>query len=55
VAKTFWPKRSVTLPTVAPATEDSSAIVAEVERLRLENEALAQRVTAVEAAMRSRP
>jgi high-affinity iron transporter len=53
VAKTFWPKRSVTLPTVGPA-EGSNAIVSEVERLRLDNEALKQRIAAIEAAMGDR-
>jgi hypothetical protein len=52
VAKTFWPKRSVTLPTVAPATAASSdtvSIAAELARLRDENEALKARLTAIEA------
>jgi len=50
VAKTFWPKRSVTLPTVAsePAAS-SSALSVEVERLRTENDALRKRLEALES------
>jgi high-affinity iron transporter len=42
LAKTFWPKRSVSLPTVAPP------ISAEIERLREENESLKRRIEALE-------
>jgi high-affinity iron transporter len=53
VAKTFWPKRSVTLPTVSssPATAgvDTASIAAELKRLREENDALKARLAAVEA------
>jgi len=56
VAKTFWPKRSVTLPTVAPAPapasgSDTASIAAEIARLREENAALKARVAAIEAAV----
>lgn len=49
VAKTFWPKRSVTLPTVAPEPAASTAIAGEVERLRAENDELKQRLAAIES------
>jgi high-affinity iron transporter len=46
VAKTFWPKRSVTLPTVAPAP--AAPIAGEIEQLRAENESLRKRLEALE-------
>lgn len=52
LAKTFWPKRSVTLPTVTPApaaASDATSVAAELGRLREENEALKARLAAVEA------
>ena len=51
VAKTFWPKRSVTLPTVAPApvTPAAPAINAELQSLREENELLKRRLEVLEA------
>ncbi|HXT14500.1 MAG TPA: FTR1 family protein [Gemmatimonadaceae bacterium] len=52
VAKTFWPKRSVTLPTVQPEAP-SSALATEIDRLRAENEALKTRLAAVEAVLAS--
>ncbi len=54
VLKTFWPKRSVTLPTVmpdAPAPRVSSEIVA----MRLENEELKRRLAALEEALGREP
>jgi high-affinity iron transporter len=51
VLKTFWPKRSVTLPTVMPTSAPQQAVNAEVEHLRAENEELRQRLTALEEAM----
>jgi high-affinity iron transporter len=48
VAKTFWPKRSVTLPTVAPQANGSAAIAAEVQTLRTDNEELRRRLAAIE-------
>ena len=55
VAKTFWPKRSVTLPTVTePMTSASPAVDelrSEIERLRADNDQLRSRLTAVEAAL----
>jgi high-affinity iron transporter len=49
VAKTFWPKRSVTLPTVVPAAPTSG----EIAQLRAENEALRQRLDALESRVES--
>src|SRR6185312_7633830 len=51
VAKTFWPKRSVTLPTVAADPQPATGVVAEVARLKLENEELKARLAAVESAL----
>jgi high-affinity iron transporter len=51
VLKTFWPKRSVTLPTVMPTSAPQQAVNAEVEHLRAENEELRRRLTALEEAM----
>jgi high-affinity iron transporter len=60
VAKTFWPKRSVTLPTInepvpAPATTTAPAATdKEVSRLREEIEALNARIASLEDAVRTR-
>jgi high-affinity iron transporter len=51
VLKTFWPKRSVALPTVMPTSAPQQAVNAEVEHLRTENEELRRRLTALEEAM----
>jgi high-affinity iron transporter len=51
VLKTFWPKRSVALPTVMPTSAPQQAVNAEVEHLRAENEELRRRLTALEEAM----
>ena len=51
VLKTFWPKRSVTLPTVMPTSMPQQEVTAEVEHLRAENEELRRRLTALEEAM----
>jgi len=53
VAKTFWPKRSVTLPVVAPAP-GSSPIDSQIQALRAENEALKARLASVEAVLDAR-
>ena len=53
VLKTFWPKRSVTLPTVMPA-----AVVPlpdEIAAIRSENDELRRRLTALEEAMAREP
>ena len=47
VAKTFWPKRSVTLPTVSPTP--AAPISGEIETLRAENESLRRRLEALES------
>ena len=49
VLKTFWPKRSVTLPTVMPAAVGTSPDA--LAALRLENEELRRRLTALEEAV----
>ena len=50
VAKTFWPKRSVALPTVLPDGA-SGALVSELAQLRAENEELRSRLAAIEQAI----
>jgi len=49
VAKTFWPKRSVALPTVTAETPVSDSLVLQLEQMRVANEALAERIAALEA------
>lgn len=51
VMKTFWPKRSVTLPTVPTTTQGSDAVTAEIAILREENARLAARLAAIESAI----
>ena len=52
VLKTFWPKRSVTLPTVMPVSPSTpSPLNADVEEIRAENEELRRRLVALEEAM----
>jgi high-affinity iron transporter len=54
VAKTFWPKRSVALPTVAPETPASNdGVGAELAALRAENQRLLARLAALESAVAS--
>ena len=55
LAKTFWPKRSVALPTVAPSTADSQSLVTQIEGLRGDNDALKARLAVLEASMRPPP
>ena len=56
VLKTFWPKRSVTLPTVMPPSQPAPARVnADVEEIRAENEDLRRRLQALEEAMGREP
>jgi len=56
VLKTFWPKRSVSLPTVMPVQQSAPARVnADVEEMRAENENLRRRLTALEEAMGREP
>jgi high-affinity iron transporter len=54
VLKTFWPKRSVTLPTLM-ATPAPPRVSAEVVELRLENEELKRRLAALEEAVGREP
>jgi hypothetical protein len=51
--KTFWPKRSVTLPTVmpAPATAAPVATSEELARIRSANDDLRRRLAALEEAV----
>jgi high-affinity iron transporter len=51
VLKTFWPKRSVSLPTVMPTSAPQTAMNDEIEQMRAENEELRRRLTALEEAM----
>jgi high-affinity iron transporter len=51
LAKTFWPKRSVTLPTMAPADNSASAVTNRMEQLAGENAALSARLEAIERAL----
>jgi high-affinity iron transporter len=59
VLKTFWPKRSVTLPTVMPAPPQPQATVvvrsAAIDELRAENEDLRRRLLALEEAVGREP
>jgi high-affinity iron transporter len=51
VLKTFWPKRSVTLPTVIPTPAAAPALNDEVKLIRAENEELRRRLAALEEAV----
>jgi len=51
LAKTFWPKRSVALPTVLPDARPATDIAAEIMSLREENERLRVRLAALEDAV----
>ena len=57
--KSFWPKRSVTLPTVMPAPPQPPAPVAlrspDIDELRTENEDLRRRLLALEEAVDREP
>ena len=55
VAKTFWPKRSVALPTVAPEGAGAASMAGQLDALRLENERLQSRLAAIEAALNRPP
>jgi high-affinity iron transporter len=60
LAKTFWPKRSVTLPTVVaqttptPPPDATSSLASQVEELRAENEELRRRIAEIEDAVGER-
>jgi high-affinity iron transporter len=53
VLKTFWPKRSVTLPTVMPASVAPAPDA--LESIRAENEELRRRISALEESLRGEP
>ncbi len=57
VLKTFWPKRSVTLPTMEPAPVVAAPVVAtqELATIRRENEELRRRLAALEEALGREP
>jgi high-affinity iron transporter len=55
VAKTFWPKRSVTLPTVPPDAKPALDAVRELAALRADNERLRARIAALEEAVSHEP
>jgi high-affinity iron transporter len=51
VLKTFWPKRSVTLPTMMPAPVTAPAARDELAQLHADNDALRRRLAALEDAV----
>jgi high-affinity iron transporter len=53
VLKTFWPKRSVTLPTVMPASVGAPSDA--LDAIRAENDELRRRLTALEEALSREP
>ncbi len=55
VLKTFWPKRSVSLPTVMPATPAQTAATDRVTQVLAENEELRRRLSALEDALGREP
>jgi high-affinity iron transporter len=55
LAKTFWPKRSVALPTVPPDVKPAVDIVQELAALRAENERLRTRIAALEETVTHEP
>jgi len=54
VAKTFWPKRSVALPTVPAEPGPGQSVLTQMERLRAETDALKDRLADVEEALQER-
>jgi high-affinity iron transporter len=55
LAKTFWPKRSVALPTVQPDVRPTVDIARELASLRDENERLRARIAALEETVTHEP
>jgi high-affinity iron transporter len=55
VLKTFWPKRSVTLPTVMPASGTPEPVTRDLASLHAENDELRRRIAALEEAMGREP
>jgi high-affinity iron transporter len=54
LAKTFWPRRSVALPTVLPDSKPTMDLVRELAALREENQRLQSRLSALEEALAQR-
>ncbi len=55
VLKTFWPKRSVALPTVMPTAVAPVVVSGDVAEIRAENEELRRRLAALEEAVGREP
>jgi High-affinity Fe2+/Pb2+ permease len=55
VLKTFWPKRSVTLPTVMPAAAAPEPATRDLAALHAENDELRRRIAALEEALGREP
>ena len=55
IAKTFWPKRSVALPTVPPDAKPALDAARELAALRADNERLRARIAALEEAVSHEP
>ena len=55
VAKTFWPKRSVALPTMPPDARPALDLARELATLRADNERLRARLSALEEAVAHEP
>lgn len=55
VLRTFWPKRSVALPTVMPVQPQPARVSADVAEIRAENEELCRRLAALEEAVGREP
>ena len=55
VLKTFWPKRSVSLPTMMPVQPSAMRTSAEMVEIRAENEELRRRLAALEEAVGREP
>jgi high-affinity iron transporter len=55
LAKTFWPKRSVALPTVPPNVGPGMDIARELASLRADNERLRARIAALEETITNEP
>jgi hypothetical protein len=55
VLKTFWPKRSVSLPTVMPTSGTPEPVTRDLASLHAENEELRRRLQALEEALGREP
>jgi high-affinity iron transporter len=54
LAKTFWPKRSVTLPTMTPPDTAPAGVDPRFAQIQADNAALVARIAMIEAALRRR-